>query len=99
MTDRKFTEEEISEVLESANDYDLIRELEYRGIYTEDEDSVLLENASDDQLIDELRFRNYDIMDEDLAGVVQRWLRGDKKEALFLLERSIPELHGVSKLV
>lgn len=73
------------------------------AIFTETvEVDVGPENFDDDELIIELKSRGYFVekgLEPEMFNVVQYWQRGDKKEALFLLEREVPELYGISKLV
>ena len=70
------------------------------AIFTETvEVNVGPEDFDDDELIRELEGRGYTVERERLINIVQYWQRGDKREALFLLEREVPELFGISKLV
>lgn len=64
---------------------------------------VDLENFGDSELIEEMKFRGYHVSENkipelDIVDIEQYWNRGDKKEALILLERKFPELIGISKL-
>lgn len=71
------------------------------AIFTETvEIEVDVEDFSDDDLINELKSRGYYVgNDVELIAAIQRWERGDRKEALVLLEREVPELYGLSKLI
>ena len=71
------------------------------AIFTETvEVNVGPEDFDDDELIRELESRGYFVEKEpEMINIVQYWQRGDKREALFLLEREVPELFGISKLV
>lgn len=61
---------------------------------------VDLENFEDSELIEEMKYRGYHVSEEpDIISIEQHWNRGDKKEALVLLERKFPELIGISRLV
>lgn len=65
---------------------------------------VDLENFGDSELIEEMKFRGYHVSENkipelDIVDIEQYWNRGDKKEALILLERKFPELIGISNLV
>jgi hypothetical protein len=53
------------------------------------------------ELIEEVKYRGYKVEeeDEDMTEVQWRWRRGDKKEALILLEREFKWLRGISQLV
>jgi len=54
----------------------------------------------DGDLIEELKSRGYYVSEEpDTLFIEHAWNRGDKKEALILLERKFPELRGISNLV
>ena len=60
---------------------------------------VDLENFGDSELIEEMKFRGYRVSEEpEIISIEQYWNRGDKKEALILLERKFPELIGISRL-
>ena len=68
---------------------------------TEVEVDVDLDEFADDDLIEELEARGYYVSDadhNDITAIEYHWNRGDKKEALILLERKFPELIGISKL-
>lgn len=71
------------------------------AIFTETvEVNVGAEDFDDDELIRELESRGYFVEKEpEFINIIQHWERGDKREALFLLEREVPELYGISKLV
>lgn len=61
---------------------------------------VDLDDFDDKELIEELRARGYYVGDEDeMFSVEAHWQRGDKKEALILLEREYPALFGIAKLI
>lgn len=62
---------------------------------------VDLDDFDDDDLIKELEVRGYYVneVEHDITGIELDWNRGDKKEALILLERKFPELRGISNLV
>lgn len=62
---------------------------------------VDLSDWSDNELIDEITERGYTVDDNDnqIAEIEWRWRRGDKKEALLLLERQFKNLIGISDLV
>lgn len=61
---------------------------------------VDLDNFEDSELIEEMKYRGYHVSEEpDIISIENCWNRGDKKEALVLLERKFPELFGISKLV
>lgn len=54
---------------------------------------------TDKELIEELKARGYKVDEpEELTEVEWRWRRGDKKEALVLLEREFKWLRGISEL-
>lgn len=65
---------------------------------------VDLDDFEDEDLAEELQSRGYTVSEKnaepelDIVDVEQYWNRGDKKEALILLERKFPELIGISKL-
>ncbi len=68
--------------------------------YISTEVEVGLEEWRDDELIEEIKARGYKVEDdEDLVEVQWRWRRGDKKEALVLLERQYKWLRGLSELM
>ena len=62
---------------------------------------VDLDDFEDDDLIKELEVRGYYVneVEHDITGIELDWNRGDKKEALILLERKFPELIGISNLI
>lgn len=66
---------------------------------------VDLDDFDDEDLAKELQSRGYMVSEKnaelelDTVSVEQYWNRGDKKEALILLERKFPELIGIAKLV
>jgi hypothetical protein len=62
---------------------------------------VDLGDLDEDELIKELEDRGFYVSEQphDIIAVEYHWNRGDKKEALILLERKFPELIGISKLI
>lgn len=90
---------EALKILDQIDTFDLINELEFRGYYIEDEDTVDISEATYEQLVDELRDRGREFIDGNLENVVYCWNRGDRKEALFLLEREVPDLRGIANIV
>lgn len=67
--------------------------------YISTEVEIGLDEWRDDELIEEIKSRGYKVEDdEDLVEVQWRWRRGDKKEALVLLERQYKWLRGLSDL-
>lgn len=66
---------------------------------------VELDDFEDEDLAEELQSRGYMISEKnaelevDIVSIEQCWNRGDKKEALVLLERKFPELIGISKIL
>lgn len=60
---------------------------------------VGLDEWDDSELIDEMKARGYTVDDEDIENVQYCWNRGQKKEALILLERKFKWLRGVSDLM
>ena len=68
---------------------------------TEVEVDVDLDEFADDDLIEELEARGYYVSADghhDIIAIEYHWNRGDKKEALVLLERKFRELRGISQL-
>ena len=64
---------------------------------------VDFDDLDEQDLIDELESRGFTVSENkipelDIVSIEQYWNRGDKKEALILLERKFPELIGISKL-
>lgn len=65
---------------------------------------VDLDDFDDEDLAEELESRGYMVSEKnaepelDIVSIEQYWNRGDKKEALLLLERKFPELIGIAKL-
>lgn len=65
---------------------------------------VDLDDFDDEDLAEELESRGYMVSEKnaepelDIVSIEQYWNRGDKKEALVLLERKFPELIGIAKL-
>ena len=61
---------------------------------------VDLDDFEDEDLIKELEARDYAVdIPHDIISIEYHWNRGNKKEALILLERKFPELIGISKLI
>ena len=61
--------------------------------------SVGLDEWEDDELIKEIKSRGYKVDEEkELIEIEQRWNRGEKKEALILLEREFKWLRGIADL-
>jgi hypothetical protein len=68
--------------------------------YISTEVEVGLDEWTDLELIEEIKARGYKVEDdEDLVEVQWCWRRGDKKEALILLERQYKWLRGLSELM
>lgn len=67
--------------------------------YISTEVEVGLEEWRDDELIDEIQSRGYRVEDDEDVAIEWRWRRGDKKEALILMERKYKWLRGISDLV
>jgi len=68
--------------------------------YISTEVEVGLDKWTDLELIEEVKYRGYKVEeDEDMTEVQWRWRRGDKKEALVLLERQYKWLCGLSDLM
>jgi hypothetical protein len=70
-------------------------------VYTEVEVDVDLDDFEDDDLIDEIERRGYFVSEKEIdtnkfQDVIDWYKRGNVKEALIYLERSIPELYGIS---
>jgi|LauGreDrversion4_2_1035121.scaffolds.fasta_scaffold02508_18 hypothetical protein len=71
-------------------------------VITEVEVEVDLDEFDDQELIDEVEARGFYVSEDDqhdIIAIEYHWNRGDKKEALVLLERKFRELHGISQLV
>lgn len=67
--------------------------------YIETEIEVGLEEWNDEELIEEIKARGYKVDEpEEIIEAEWRWRRGDKKEALVLLEREFKWLRGISEL-
>lgn len=67
-------------------------------IYTEVEAD--LGQWNDEELIEELEARGYQVDKEpEVISAEYYWKQGNRKEALFLLERQFPEFLGISKLI
>ena len=62
---------------------------------------VDLDDFDEEDLIKELKSRGFYVGVEghDTIAIENTWNRGDKKEALVLLERKFPELLNISKLI
>ena len=59
-------------------------------------------DLDEEDLIEEIESRGFFVVSEqqhDTIAIENTWNRGDKKEALVLLERKFPELIGISKLI
>jgi len=68
--------------------------------YISTEVEVGLDEWTDLELIEEVKSRGYKVEDdEDMTEVQWLWRRGDKKEALILLERQYKWLRGLSDLM
>jgi hypothetical protein len=70
-------------------------------VITEVEVDVDLDDFDDQELIEEVEARGFYVSDgdhNDIIAIEYHWNRGDKKEALILLERKFRELHGISQL-
>lgn len=58
-----------------------------------------LDEFDDEELIKEIRSRGYKVYDEEeFVNIERRWSRGEKKEALILLEREFKWLRGIANL-
>jgi len=71
-------------------------------VITEVEVDVDLDDFDDQELIEEVEARGFHVSDgdhNDIIVIEYHWNRGNKKEALILLERKFPELINISKLV
>ena len=64
---------------------------------------VDLSDFDEDEIVEHLEYKGYtvskNVKDSDIDSIEQYWNRGNRKEALILLEREFPELRGISKLV
>lgn len=63
---------------------------------------INLDEWTDNDLIEEIKSRGYKIYDDDGDNLLEaqwRWRRGDKKEALILVEREFKWLRGLSDLI
>lgn len=61
---------------------------------------ISLSDWTDNDLLEEIRDRGYYVGDDtDLEAIEQYWNRGDKKEALILLEREYRGLRGISEIL
>lgn len=69
-----------------------------------------LTDFDDEEIIDHMEARGYKVVEEDdveyndeqdplLTEIFWRYDRGDLEDALILLERRFPELHGISRKV
>ncbi len=67
--------------------------------YISTEVEVDLNEWDDEELIKEIKYRGYKIEDEEnLVEAFRYWSRGQKKEALILLEREFKGLRGIADL-
>ena len=63
---------------------------------------ISLDDFQDSELAEELEARGFYVSENgqhDIIAIEYHWNRGNKKEALILLERKFPELLNISKLV
>ena len=63
---------------------------------------INLDDFDDQELIEEVEARGFYVSENDQHDIISieyHWNRGNKKEALILLERKFPELLNISKLV
>lgn len=63
---------------------------------------INLDDFHDSELVEELEARGFYVSENgqtDIIAIEYHWNRGNKKEALILLERMFPELLNISKLV
>ena len=64
---------------------------------------VDLSDFDEDEIVEHLEYKGYtvskNVKDSDIDSIEQCWNRGNRKEALTLLEREFPELIGISKLL
>jgi hypothetical protein len=63
---------------------------------------INLDDFHDSDLVEELEARGFYVSENgqtDIIAIEYHWNRGNKKEALILLERKFPELLNISKLV
>jgi hypothetical protein len=60
-------------------------------------------DLDEDEIVEHLEYKGYtvskNVKDSDIDSIEQYWNRGNRKEALVLLEREFPELIGISKLL
>jgi hypothetical protein len=67
--------------------------------YISTEVEVSLDEWDDKEIIEEVKARGYKVEEEEgLIEAQWRWRRGDKKEALIILEREFKWLRGISEL-
>lgn len=66
--------------------------------YITTEVEVGLDEWDDEELIEEIKARGYKVNDEDVTNIEWCWRRGQKKEALILLEREFKWMRGISDL-
>lgn len=66
--------------------------------YISTEVEVGLDEWDDEELIEEIKARGYKVNDEDVTNIEWCWRRGQKKEALILLEREFKWMRGISDL-
>jgi hypothetical protein len=70
-------------------------------VITEVEVDVDLDDFDDLELIEEVEARGFYVSENgqtDIIAIEYHWNRGNKKEALILLERKFPQLLNISKL-
>ena len=64
---------------------------------------VDLSDFDEDEIVEHLEYKGYtvskNVKDSDIDSIEQYWDRGNRKEALVLLEREFPKLIGISKLI
>ena len=75
-------------------------------VYQEVAVEVNMEDFGDDDLIEELEERGYKVLcegqedeDEVIQEMIWRYKTGYIEEAMLLLERRFPGMHGISKLI
>ena len=82
----------------------------YVSVYKEVEVDVDVEDFDTSDLIEEIESRGYSVCDknqkkvlhtfaDDMDEVIWRYKTGYIEDAMILLERSFPELYGISKLI
>ena len=64
---------------------------------------VDLSDFDEDEIVEHLVYKGYtvskNVKDSDIDSIEQYWNRGNRKEALVLLEREFQKLIGISKLL